>query len=723
VRFRWAFVGVVGFVITTAQGIVAPEPARAQLSPGPLSQAHESLEGNRNCTKCHGLGHDSIDPNCLECHTEIQWSITQGVGLHARQRDTSCARCHPEHAGRDFDLIDWGKGGRDGFDHGQTGFPLEGKHARIDCDRCHTSQFQSSPVAHMIKSTKERSHLGLESRCGACHGDVHEQRLGEECQECHDATGWRNTPRFDHRSTGYVLRGKHETLECAKCHDPKDSASSPGTPTAPESPAQTAAGTPRPRYGPLPRAECSDCHRDPHQARLGPLCSKCHVEEGFRLASTREFDHGLSRFPLRGRHVVVTCESCHDEDKAWGKRPPFARCADCHVDPHGGQTVASPWAASQEASPAASPDCELCHDEAAFKPSTFTLAQHAATGYPLEGRHRDVACPECHGLDAAGTDPSRAGSAKVWLRPRFDTCATCHGPAHGNQLAHRPDGDRCESCHTVAGFKPSTFTAVEHATLKLPLSGRHGELACSACHGLEREGLPAPTLTLAPGEAGVALALQDTTCVACHIDPHEGRYAATGESPVPGAADDCLVCHDPRRFRPAVLTLDTHAALGFALDGAHRAVPCIACHAELMERPVVSTLVLGGAKPAALSLHSAPTSCASCHPTPHGSQFDDRADGGRCDSCHGTTSFVPAVRFDHERDTPFRLVGAHARVPCDRCHPTRTGPDGESTVVYRPLDIRCESCHAANGQARPLPKNAETPGPNAPITGGARGDS
>ena len=45
-----------------------------------------------------------------------------------------CARCHSEHNGEDFPLIKWDV---KAFNHKDAGYVLEGKHAGLDCNKCH----------------------------------------------------------------------------------------------------------------------------------------------------------------------------------------------------------------------------------------------------------------------------------------------------------------------------------------------------------------------------------------------------------------------------------------------------------------------------------------------------------------------------------------------------------------------------------------------------------
>ena len=111
-----------------------------QISPGPLSQAHQGLEGVTKCSQCHGLGGGTLGFKCLECHVEIQRRVAARTGFHAKAytaspNETDCTRCHVEHNGRKFPLT---RLERKDFNHAtQTGFALEGKHRQQACESCH----------------------------------------------------------------------------------------------------------------------------------------------------------------------------------------------------------------------------------------------------------------------------------------------------------------------------------------------------------------------------------------------------------------------------------------------------------------------------------------------------------------------------------------------------------------------------------------------------------
>ncbi len=543
---------------------------------------------------------------------------------------------------------------------------------------------------------------GMTQRCVACHTGIGSQRRdgrglhgrearAKDCAGCHPDHAGRDfalvrwdegaPERFDHRRTGYALTGKHAALPCADCHQAKF-----------QHPSPVAAGvTPEPahRWSGLATA-CTSCHTDPHKARFGAECTKCHGTQDWKRIEKQRFDHDLTRYPLRGKHAAVRCESCHDPASPTGKQPAFAACGDCHKDAHAGQALIA-------GKPA---DCAPCHAVEGFKPATFTVEMHQRETYRLEGKHAAVACASCHPQRPVGAAISALGTARVVMRPPHERCTTCHTDAHGGQLAARADRGACEACHRLTGWKPSTFAVADHATLKLRLEGAHAPLECAACHGLDRRGLPAPAAAAALGAAKFAFKLTESECVQCHHDPHLSRYSAGGASPQTAG---CLSCHDVARWRPATVTVAAHRGYGFALEQSHGAVPCTGCHAEMDKRPKVGSLRLA-AHPAPLPFEQRRHECVACHADVHGGQFATRRDRGRCEACHGLDAWRAAARFVHDRDTPFKLEGAHAKVACAACHRIQKDSAGRARNVYHGVPVRCESCHAPvdrlNGGAR-----------------------
>jgi hypothetical protein len=300
--------------------------AWSQISPGPLSRPHRSLDSATQCTTCHKFGGEAT-LKCLDCHGEIASRLSARRGLHASYHlnpasSQKCARCHSEHNGLDFPLVKWDL---KTFDHKQTGYVLEGKHAGLACNRCHTAEHISQVERATIKvKDLSRTYLGLASACAGCHQDPHSGRLGQNCQQCHNTTDWKNTAgQFDHSKTRYPLTGLHAEVACQKCHTP--------------------GADNKPRYVGLPFGKCSDCHSDPHHGSFAQQsCQSCHNTSGWKRVATaalnQNFDHSKTKYPLLGKHQQVDCIRCHTGGDF--KKPlAFQRCMDCHKDEHQGQFI------------------------------------------------------------------------------------------------------------------------------------------------------------------------------------------------------------------------------------------------------------------------------------------------------------------------------------------------------------------------------------------------
>jgi hypothetical protein len=605
-----------------------------------------------------------MDQRCLDCHREIAWQLERNLGLHSEEGDSGCAVCHPDHAGVEFELIEWPEGSPEHFDHRRTGWPLTGRHSALACRECHKPDLQSSPVMELLEhDDRSVSWMGLERDCLSCHTDTHQGTLSPECRNCHTLKAWTPAEGFEHAETAFPLAGKHTNIDCNKCH------LVPGRVFLTD-----AENQPAPRFKPVAFESCSACHTDPHTGRLGGTCTDCHVVEGFSIVPTEKFDHSMTRYTLNGKHRQLECADCHDPQRAWGKKPVFQSCGSCHTDPHAGKATLAGQAA----------DCRACHDERSFKPATYSVNDHQGTVYPLDGRHREVGCDQCHIKRPAGSASFDLGSAGIQIRPAFNTCRDCHQESHGTQLADRQDGGACESCHTVGGWKPSTYTLSDHSTLALSLLGRHAESECSACHGPTRKDLsPLPDRSIL-GTAGVWLTSLDSSCSSCHYDPHLGRLE-----------NDCRTCHGVDSFSPSNVDTTLHQEFDYRLEAGHRTVPCMECHTELNEPPSqVSLLRVEELRP--LSFSEEHELCRDCHTTPHRDQFDRRSDGGDCSGCHSLDAFKPAVRFDHQVDASFPLDDAHRDVACARCHTASTDATGQQIIIYRPLPHQCRDCHIKN---------------------------
>ncbi len=292
------------------------------------NQAAFPLEGKHAqsaCASCHKGARRiddfrSLGTECADCHLKDD--------AHDGQFGVNCAVCHTPATWDDAT-----------FDHNLTNFPLEGKHADVECESCHQNgQFK-----------------GLDTACAACHlkDDAHDGRFGTTCETCHTPAAW-DQATFDHSLTNFPLEGKHTNLECRACHQ-----------------ADTFKGL---------DTACEACHLkdDAHDGQFGTECGACHTPAAWDQAT---FDHSKSGFPLDGAHARVDCKQCHTS----GYQGTSSQCVSCHADPqfHAG---------------AFGTDCASCHDTRAWTPARFTLSHpQPAVGEGGNGiRHGNTTCRTCH---------------------------------------------------------------------------------------------------------------------------------------------------------------------------------------------------------------------------------------------------------------------------------------------------------------------------------------
>jgi hypothetical protein len=563
-----------------------PLAAQGLASPGPLSAAHARLDNLARCLDCHDAGRELTGRKCLTCHTSLAAAIRADRGYHAvatrHGAQLACRTCHSEHNGRPFRLVRWpGAGGRDAFDHRQTGWGLEGAHARQRCEACHkASLVVTASVRADTSLSASRTYLGLGTTCAACHLDEHRGRVSGQCADCHSVDAWKPVARFDHDHTRFPLTGLHADVRCDRCHQVRRQlATGPGGVV--DSSFMDFRTARRSRA-----SGCAGCHTSPHrQASMAGRCERCHSTAGwFVLAdSVRRFDHSAAGFPLRGAHATARCESCHLSTAdsplpsrvalvrdnfvrpLHRQRMVFDRCDACHADTHQGELGAAPPRR----------DCSACHTETRFTPTVFALRAHDSSSFPLTGAHRATPCASCHPLLAGAA----AGSGHIRFRFADQTCAGCHRDPHGGQFAARhvagagpaarsdaASRTPCTPCHDTDGWKPVRF---DHDSTRYPLRGAHRALACARCHRPPAAGQP------------VRFGGLSTSCSAagCHRDPHAGQFADRAR----GSA--CTSCHTETAW--ASLVFDHQRDTDYPLDGAHRHLKCAACHRPEGQPPLV----------------------------------------------------------------------------------------------------------------------------------------
>jgi hypothetical protein len=368
------------------------------------------------------------------------------------------------------------------------------------------------------------------------------------------------------------------------------------------------------------------------------------------------FDHSKTKFPLLGRHDAVDCAQCH----AGGdfKKPiAFKKCMDCHEhDPHSGQFSQRPGGA----------ECGFCHTVNGFKPSTFGVKEHAASSYPLQGKHASVSCAQCH---------IAKGKATLY-KIKFRSCTDCHKDAHAAQFASAPHLNRCERCHSLLRFQPSTFTLGRHQETRFPLTGSHKAIVCGDCHQRSAAFRP-PT---------AAYHWRNSACTTCHADPHQGQFTKLmRQAEADGKSRGCEACHSTKSWNE--FSRFDHSKTSFPLLGSHLTTPCGACHQSSDHQTTL----------AKANFRTAPTQCEACHEDAHGAQFV-KAAVTACIECHNSTQWRPSL-FDHDARSSFPLQGAHRKVRCEGCHKSTRVVAGKIVLFYKPTPHDCATCHAQGARS------------------------
>jgi hypothetical protein len=501
------------------------------------------------------------------------------------------------------------------------------------------------PVAERIAQRKG-VHRNAARDCVACH--VEHAGVDAELRPF-------NIAQFNHRTeTGFPLDGLHApaAANCSACHKTRSFLTA--------------------------SPSCSSCHTDAHKGSLGANCATCHTTSIKFTESRTRFDHSRTAFPLAGAHATVTCGSCHTTKTSY-KIAGAASCETCHTDPHRERLGNS---------------CASCHTAQAWN---TTKIDHSRTAFPLRGAHAQVQCVSCHVTPA------------TQVKPRADTCASCHTDPHAGVFKQD-----CASCHTETTFKRTAAggqSGFDHSTTRFPLVDAHATLGCSSCHtgqtaaaaagraAVPARGTPARSTAAArgavarPATGGAARQVADfrglkTDCVSCHSDVHRAELGTS-----------CETCHSARTFEVSAFT---HAKPRPFFAGQHATLRCAQCHssvygataaaiataAAVAARPVRSTPPAPALR---VGFTKASDTCVSCHTDVHLGQV-----GTRCETCHTVDIAKFAVRNFQHAKTKFPLTGKHAPLACESCHAvaTQAFPGGHGTARrLTGIGTECASCH------------------------------
>ena len=323
----------------------------------------------------------------------------------------------------------------------------------------------------------------------------------------------------------------------------------------------------------------------------------------------------------------------------------------------------------------------------------FLMLYQGSPG-PLSAPHAEVirgstifSCKKCHaeeGLTAGCLH------CHVEIAGQMDTDTGYHAHIFKDQPTS------CEQCHaehlgsgfplvSAVSWQDTDTNSFNHPHVEFGLAGKHDQLACEECH-VKKRTVPFALPDFPEHHRATTMLGLNQECISCHEDIHK-----SGDK-----TRDCTQCHNQDAFKPApFFNHDQY----FVLEGPHAQTACAACHQPDVPPP------MDGDRPLTFGPVKG-KQCADCHDSPH--RFERQLQGD-CLGCHKAADENWAmgqrgidVQY-HER-FDFKLVGAHTRVECAKCHSPELEyaerfPDPAGSGYNRRED-QCGSCHTDphNGQ-------------------------
>lgn len=397
------------------------------------------------------------------------------------------------------------------------------------------------------------------------------KNLDFNCETCHVTTSW-NEISFDHNNrTQFELQGRHQDVDCQSCHNLEDFSKV--------------------------SANCFSCHEDVHQAKMGSDCERCHEFRGWEIFNVEEI-HANTRFPLMGRHNLVDCWSCHQNQQQGDFASLTTECISCHEQEY--LATENP----NHVANSFSTNCQECHEMNDWRPAF--LPNHDVLFPIFSGEHNGAwnDCADCHTNPVSFSDFS---------------CLTCHeheqarmDDEHRGISGYAYESHACLSCHPTGG---EADISDNHDADFFPIfSGTHQGAwqECVECH-------------VNPGT------FQVVSCIDCH--EHEAAKTNLEHSGIADyvyATENCLLCHptgEKGEFRD-------HDNLYFPIfTGSHSGTweECLACHTNPANRKEFTCVECHehnqtemNAKHTGIQGYAFQSSeCFLCHPTGEKGEFRD----------------------------------------------------------------------------------------------------
>ena len=414
---------------------------------------------------------------------------------------------------------------------------------------------------------------------------------------------------FPVHSNIYPLLGAHAEIssDCASCHNGN--------------------------YNNTPQ-ECIGCHLDDYNNTTNPdhqnlllanTCEDCHTfEAGWKPA---QFPIHGNFYPLLGAHTAISndCSSCHNGNYITTPN----NCAGCHLDNYNNTTNPNHAALNF------STDCETCHIQSAWTPSTF---DHDVQYFPIySGAHNEKwsACSDCHTI---------ATNYQIF------ECINCHehnqidmDDKHQGISGYIYQSQACYDCHPDG----TSQGAFNHSQTNFELTGAHLGLDCSDCHQ--------------SGYSGTS-----SLCYDCHNSNYNATTNPDHQSLA--LASTCGDCHTTQPgWKPAQFPIHSNY---YPLLGAHGAISgdCASCHNG--------------------NYNTTPSECIGCHSNNYNNTTNPDHQAlslaTTCEDCHTLQAGWAPAQFPIHSNY-FALVGAHAVISndCAACH------NGN----YNSISDQCYDCH------------------------------
>jgi hypothetical protein len=575
-------------------------------------------------------GHAIPPRQCLDCHVNNNYNITNTTCISCHQNDFNNATSPVPHAGfptnceQCHDTIQWTDGK---FDHSKTGFTLTGAHTdppRV-CTDCHVNN------NYTLTSTA----------CYSCHQKDYQTAknpdhlaggFAQTCELCHSTSAWQPAT-FDHSKSPFPLTGSHTVppRQCADCHINNN-------------------------YN-ITNITCISCHQNDYNNAKSPVphtgfpttCEQCHDTIAW---TDGKFDHSQTGFTLTGSHTV----------------PPRA-CIDCHINNNYNITVTTCISCHQnDYNNAKSPvphtgfptTCEQCHDTIQWTDGKF---DHSQTGWPLTGSHTvpPRACTDCH--------------INNNYNITVTTCISCHQNDYNNAkspVPHTGFPTTCEQCHDTIQWTDGKF---DHSQTGFPLTGSHTvpPRACTECHINNNYNL------------------NSNLCITCHQTDFQN---AVSPVPHTGFPTTCELCHDTIAWTDATFdhnktqfpltgshTVPPRVCVDCHVNNNYQTLPtaCIGCHQADYN---------GTTNPGhAAQPQFFPTTCQNCHSTTNwlNASFN-HAQYTPFPINHGNANGVCATCHTNSNDySVFQCTNCHSKSQTDGNH------QGVQGYVYN--SVNCYQCH------------------------------